>query len=160
MIDYALVLKYQDQCYHGPHTTSITALSYFISVNGASILDQQDGVPQWLGLVALLFVIYASKPFSVLEYQRQTYMLTQITRLTWRVQSTETDVEKPIDNYRYQEPISCRYILIKSFLGQDSCFIIKRAPTETCVYNDNKDFSAIITEVYICRIYTTRQGYI
>ena len=74
-------------------------------------------MPQWLGLVALLFVIYASKPFSVLEYQRQTYMLTQITRLTWRVQSTETDVEKPIDNYRYQEPISSRYILIKSFLG-------------------------------------------
>ena len=30
----------------------------------------------------------------------------------------------------------------------------------TCVYNDNKDFRAIITEVFICRIYTTRQGYI
>ena len=29
-----------------------------------------------------------------------------------------------------------------------------RAPTDTCVYNLNKDFSAIITEVHICRIYT------
>ena len=44
--------------------------------------------------------------------------------------------------------------------AQDSWFIINRAPTDTCFYNDSKDFSAIITEVYICRIYTTRQGYI
>ena len=59
------------------------------------------------------FVIYASKPFSVLEHQRQTYMLTRITRLTWRVQSTETDIEKPIDNYRYQEPIHTNQILLR-----------------------------------------------
>ena len=46
-------------------------------------------------------------------------------------------------------------------LGQDKCFIINRAPTDTCVYNDNKDFRAIITEVYICKIYTTiKKGYI
>ena len=39
------------------------------------------------------------------------------------------------------------------------CFIINRAPTDTCVYNDNKDLRAIITEVYICKIYTTiKQG--
>ena len=32
---------------------------------------------------------------------------------------------------------------------------------QTRVYNDNKDFSAIITEVYIRKIYTTiKQGYI
>ena len=32
---------------------------------------------------------------------------------------------------------------------------------QTRVYNDNKDFRAIITEVYICKIYTTiKQGYI
>ena len=44
---------------------------------------------------------------------------------------------------------------------KDKCFIINRAPTDTCVYNDNKDFRAIITEVYICKIYTTiKQGYI
>ena len=44
---------------------------------------------------------------------------------------------------------------------EDDCFIINRAPTDTCVYNDNKDFRAIITEVYICKIYTTiKQGYI
>ena len=46
-------------------------------------------------------------------------------------------------------------------IGQDKCFIINRAPTDTCVYNDNKDFRAIITDVYICEIYTTiKQGYI
>ena len=46
-------------------------------------------------------------------------------------------------------------------IGYDKCFIINRAPTDTCVYNDNKDFRAIITEVYICKIYTTiKQGYI
>ena len=47
-------------------------------------------------------------------------------------------------------------------IGQDKCFIIiNRAPTDTCVYNDNEDFRAIITEVYICKIYTTiKQGYI
>ena len=44
---------------------------------------------------------------------------------------------------------------------KDKCFIINRAPTDTCVYNDNKDFRAIITDVYICKIYTTiKQGYI
>ena len=48
-----------------------------------------------------------------------------------------------------------------SRIGWDNYFIIDRAPTDTCVYNDNKDFSAIITEVYICKIYTTiKQGYI
>ena len=44
---------------------------------------------------------------------------------------------------------------------KDKCFIINRAPTDTCVYNDNKDFRAIITDVYVCKIYTTiKQGYI
>ena len=42
-----------------------------------------------------------------------------------------------------------------------SFIIINREPTDTCVYNDNKDFRAIITDVYICKIYTTiKQGYI
>ena len=42
---------------------------------------------------------------------------------------------------------------------KDKCFIINRAPTDTCVYNDSKDLRAVITEVYICKIYTTiKQG--
>ena len=46
-------------------------------------------------------------------------------------------------------------------IGYDKYFIINRAATDTCVYNDNKDFRAIITEVYFCKIYTTiKQGYI
>ena len=46
-------------------------------------------------------------------------------------------------------------------IGYDKCFIINRAATDRCVYNDNKDFRAIITEVYFCKIYTTiKQGYI
>ena len=57
-----------------------------------------------------------------------------------------------------------QFPLIK-FIGTGAfkykCFIINRATTDTCVYNDNKDFRAIITEVYICKIYTAiKQGYI
>ena len=53
------------------------------------------------------------------------------------------------------------YNLITNLQDKDKCFIINRAPTDTCVYNDNKDFRAIITDVYICKIYTTiKQGYI
>ena len=36
---------------------------------------------------------------------------------------------------------------------KDKCFIINRAPTDTFVYNDNKDFRAIIIEVHISKIY-------
>ena len=38
---------------------------------------------------------------------------------------------------------------------KDKCFIINRAPTDTCVYNDNKDFRAVIREVYICKTVPT-----
>ena len=53
------------------------------------------------------------------------------------------------------------YLFLFYFLFLDKYFIINRAPIDTCVYNDNKDFRAIITEVYICKIYMTiKQGYI
>ena len=38
---------------------------------------------------------------------------------------------------------------------KDKCFIINRAPTDTCVCNDNKDFRAVIREVYICKTVPT-----
>ena len=36
---------------------------------------------------------------------------------------------------------------------KDKCFITNRAPTDTFVYNDDKDFRAIIIEVHISKIY-------
>ena len=52
--------------------------------------------------------------------------------------------------------------LMVTSLGKDRISaLLSTERLQTRVYNDNKDFRAIITEVYICKIYTTiKQGYI
>ena len=67
-----------------------------------------------------------------------------------------------------------RAYYLNYFIKIDS-FILNRAPKGTCAYSDNKDYRAInvvkgtwndtrssllTTEVYICKIYTIRKGYI